>query len=605
MQHNAQQLWIEASDCGLRITGLDGWTQTRLAQTLQIRRETLNAIINRSPGSEPTEARPRMVEACRRLIAFAAALSAKEDAILKLPIDAGNLQSDDGQAYEHHRLRLHQLVEQAGASGRFTDALCRIGEFASAALYAAPRFRLRMVCNLVTAIQRLLDKPQSRDVAAAVLRANLARLYRAERSARALARRRRGDTDALEQVTYVRGQVGYGLIYSGLLLSIQRLIERGGRRLEAAVAAQPDPSYGHWCNWQRATSDLLGSAWPEIGQMWAARILEAARGQRGDEFARSLRSLESKGEIARLREYWQRSSGGGQKLLKRLVGGESNGRPSGAGNAARRVVVAMIGAALWLTAPEARGGDGRDFRSAQTAGQPSQPQPQTPAPAIATPAKPSVRTQATATPGGGGGGGGASSLTVGAGKPGLIVKNVSGATGAGTALQQGDGRGNAAQGMGIGLRRPDFETGTDDGDLSVAQLDALIDALSTAPSEPSVGSTPEAAWGQSLRSYLREGERTPAHKAEAKKVEEAPRPQPPRAPVPAPAAAPRGPADPAVAAERALQMARNYLTAGHEAMARDKLRKIVQSYPDTSAAEEAAALLKQMAAANGAQAMAQ
>ena len=99
MQHNANKLLADASDCGLHITGLDGWTQTRLAKTLQIRRETLNAIINRAEGSEPTPDRPRMTEACQKLITFAAALSAKDDAVLKLPVDIHNLQSDDGQAY--------------------------------------------------------------------------------------------------------------------------------------------------------------------------------------------------------------------------------------------------------------------------------------------------------------------------------------------------------------------------------------------------------------------------------------------------------------------------------------------------------------------------
>ena len=54
-----------------------------------------------------------MVEACQKLIMFAAALSAKDDAVLKLPVDMANLQNDDGQAYEHHRLRLHRLVDEA------------------------------------------------------------------------------------------------------------------------------------------------------------------------------------------------------------------------------------------------------------------------------------------------------------------------------------------------------------------------------------------------------------------------------------------------------------------------------------------------------------
>ena len=239
MPQNAMKLLVDASDAGLHITGLDGWTQTRLAKTLQIRRETLNAIINRSPGSEPTDDRPRMIEACQKLITFAAALSAKDDTVLKNPIDVANLQSDDGQAYEHHRLRLHRLVEEAIEGNQFTNALCRMGEFASAAMHAADEYRLRMICNLVTAIQRLLDKPASREIPSAVLRANLSRLYRAERMSRRIGRGKAINASVREQLDYVRGQAGYALIFSGILLDKTPLVRRGGKRLFSAIASQP------------------------------------------------------------------------------------------------------------------------------------------------------------------------------------------------------------------------------------------------------------------------------------------------------------------------------------------------------------------------------
>ena len=38
---HAAQLFDEASAAGLRITGLDGWTQTRLAGSLKLRRLVL------------------------------------------------------------------------------------------------------------------------------------------------------------------------------------------------------------------------------------------------------------------------------------------------------------------------------------------------------------------------------------------------------------------------------------------------------------------------------------------------------------------------------------------------------------------------------------
>ena len=342
MSQQAAKLLLQASDAGIHVTGLDGWTQTRLAKTLQIRRETLNAIINRAPGSEPTTERPRMVEACHKLITFAAALSAKDDAILKLPVDVKNLQSDDGQAYEHHRLRLHRLVEDAATDLQYTDAMCRLGEFASSALNAAKPFRLRMICNLVTAIQRLLDKPASRDVSVAVLRANLSRLYRAERAARLIGRERRDEADVVEQSQYVRGQAGYGLVCLGMILAEPRLVRRGGDRLFQAVESQPDPSYGHWCNLFRAVNDLMAVE-PKIGAEWANRVRLLGIKHQAN-FAKAYGSLESRNEIQRLRAHW--------------------GKSTEASSGKRRAMALLMTTLLMITTMSASvvlAGDGRDF----------------------------------------------------------------------------------------------------------------------------------------------------------------------------------------------------------------------------------------------------
>src|SRR3954447_21263473 len=106
----AAQLLDQACSAGLRITGLAGWNQTRLADSLRLRREVVNAIINRGPGSEPSDSRPRMVEACRKIIAFAAVISRKDDSVVPLDVEATGRLDDDAQAYECHKLRLRHLV---------------------------------------------------------------------------------------------------------------------------------------------------------------------------------------------------------------------------------------------------------------------------------------------------------------------------------------------------------------------------------------------------------------------------------------------------------------------------------------------------------------
>src|SRR5688500_11072464 len=141
---HAARLFEEASTAGLRITGLDGWTQTRLAGSLRLRREVVNAIINKDPGAQPSESRPRMVEACRKIIAFAAVVSRKDDAVVPCEVDAGQRLDDDAQAYESHKLRLRRLIECAVGAGAFIEAMYGVGELASQAVHAPPRFRVRM-----------------------------------------------------------------------------------------------------------------------------------------------------------------------------------------------------------------------------------------------------------------------------------------------------------------------------------------------------------------------------------------------------------------------------------------------------------------------------
>jgi hypothetical protein len=545
MRHNATKLLANASDCGLRITGLDGWTQTRLAKTLHIRRETLNAIINRSPGSEPTTERPKLVEACRKLITFAAALSAKDDAVLKNPIDAGNLLSDDGQAYEHHRLRLHRLVEAAVEQNQFTDALCRLGEFASAAMHAPKQYRLRMICNLVTSIQRLLDKPASRETPAAVLRANLSRLYRAERAGRQCGREGKADKDICEQRDYVRGQVGYALVFSGMLLADARLVRRGGERLFAAVNAQPDPSYGHWCNLLRATNDLMASS-ADDAREWARRIITmAGTPQVAGGFAKSYSTLESKDEIQELRSHWE--SGADRMTIRRLAG---DSRPKVNQCCKQPAIGALIGLVLALASMlsgSAFAGDGRDFKTSQV---PTTNAPVTPV----APATPRARVE-------------------------VVKTNPPKSTGAAQAT--------AVTPVRIQRRLNDFNQGF----RIERDVDARIDNAPLADANDDLtGATlvkfTEAAWGENIKSY---------GPVPVVKPAVAPTPPPVKNADPASPVAKPAPATPAEKAAGVLAMAKNYANIENVDVARKKLQEILKTYPTTPAAEEAKVMLAELA----------
>ena len=571
MPHNAIKLLVNASDAGLHITGLDGWTQTRLAKTLQIRRETLNAIINRSPGSEPTNERPRMVDACQKLIRFAAALSAKDDAVLKNPIDVANLQSDDGQAYEHHRLRLHRLVEEAVEGNQFTNALCRIGEFASVAMHAADAYRLRMVCNLVTAIQRLLDKPASREVPTAVLRANLVRLYRAERMSRRIGREKSSDASVREQLDYVRGQAGYGLVFSGILLMQPPLVRRGGRRLFCAIAVQSAPCCGHWSNLLRATNDLL-AGFPIEAQGWASRMVKIAQKQPGNGFATAYTTLKSKGEIQRLRTYWAQSDDKNavDQLLRAAPLKDQQSTVATFKTAVRGAVAAiLVSLAAWVTFP-AFAGDGRDFKSSQSdpgttprmQSQPAQP-PTTPAPRIQNP---------TAT-------------TAGKFAPVPTGANAT-ATGARPLFRFAGFRRFRSDDTSADSRLS-RDIDSKDWDLAIASnnSDVEIDADRLARAL-------EDAWGENIKAYAGVAGRTskivvlpkPAQERNARDVNSRPLPKP--LPVSN---------DPAEKAAQALGMAKNYVSAGDELIARRKLQDIVKTYPETPAARQAQAMLQQLA----------
>ena len=560
MPQTATQLLVNASDAGLHITGLDGWTQTRLAKTLQIRRETLNAIINRSPGSEPTDERPRMIEACRKLITFAAALSSKDDAVLKNPIDVANLQSDDGQAYEHHRLRLHRLVEEAVQSNQFTNALCRIGEFASTAMHAAEAYRLRMICNLVTAIQRLLDKPSSREVSTAVLRANLVRLYRAERTARRIGRDRQSDPSIQEQLHYVRGQAGYALIFSGILLMQPRLIRRGGERLFHAIAVQPAEDCGHWSNLLRAVNDLLAGN-PVDAQKWAGRIIAIAKAQTGDGFATAYHTLQSKGEIQRLRTHWSQSED--KTAVDRLLQSAPSKDPPNRGCTFKQAVHGAVAAlvltwAAWATVP-AFAGDGRDFKSSQT-DPANTPRVQTP-PAqgsTPTPARPQTATASGSTP-----------------KDARPVVRLRGVGRFRIDESDSDAKSNRE----IDRGNADLAIASNESDLALAG-NRLAQAL-------------DDAWGDNIKAY-------PRVTGGSAKIIVVPKPMPERNPEtaidrPAPRPTPIS-TDPVDKAARALDMAKNYLSTGDESIARRKLKEIVKSYPETPAAQQAQTMLQQLAA---------
>lgn len=577
MPHNAIKLLVEAADAGLHITGLDGWTQTRLAKTLQIRRETLNAIINRSPGSEPTDERPRMVEACQKLLTFAAALSAKDDAVLKNPIDVANLQSDDGQAYEHHRLRLHRLVEEAVEGNQFTNALCRLGEFASAAMHAADGYRLRMICNLMTAIQRLLDKPASREVPAAVLRANLSRLYRAERMCRRIGRERAMDKSIREPLDYVRGQAGYAFIFSGILLAEPRLVRRGGRRLFRAIDLQPAPCCGHWSNLLRATNDLL-AGFPNEAQAWAKQIVRFAETQPGNGFATAYLALRAKDEIQRLRAYWNQSDEKSviDRLLKAAPAKDPQGIAAGYTQIAKgAVALILLSLAAWVTCP-AFAGDGRDFKSSQ-----SDP--------VNVPRAQSQPVQSTTT------------LTP------RMQNSAQAATAAGKfATVPGSPRDSANSTRGFtrlgGFGRFGIDNISADS-RSNRDIDSRDWGVAIASSNADVEINPDRlartiadVWGDNIKAYGQIA--SPSAKtnvmpkpAPEKGVQEAvARPTPMLTPKSATATR-----DLAIKAEKALGMARNYLSTGDETIARQKLKEIVKTYPETPSAQEAQALLQQLA----------
>ena len=83
----AARLLDEAATAAMRIIDLPGWSQTRLAGSLRLRREVVNQIVNRGPCAEPSESRPRMVEACRKIIAFAAVISQKDDAVVPRDVE--------------------------------------------------------------------------------------------------------------------------------------------------------------------------------------------------------------------------------------------------------------------------------------------------------------------------------------------------------------------------------------------------------------------------------------------------------------------------------------------------------------------------------------
>lgn len=587
----SMKLLAEAADCGLRITGLDGWTQTRLAGALQIRRETLNAIINQSPGAEPTPHRPRMVDACRKLITFAAALAAKEDAVLKLPVDLQNLQTDDGQAYEHHRLRLHQLVETAALDERYAEALCRIGEFASAALHAAPAYRLRMVCNLATAVQRLLDKPASRQIPLPVLQANLGRVYRAERCARGIQREHRDDARTLEQADYVRGQVGYALVFSGMLLPDPRLITRGGRRLFRAAERQPDASYGHWSNLLRAVDDLLAFD-PNTAHQWASRAAELAARQGGEAYQRSRDTLIAKGEIQRLSAYWS-----GKPIAVVAAPAMSTRR--------RASKLAAWGAAMLLTmagAHAARAGDGRDFRSAQM--QPGISVPQ--APIVQTPpALPRMTVNPGAMP-----------------SPSARAQFVPSAPSAGGqrfGVQRGVDRGAGLSSQILSTKDippdadvpPPLMVPPGLAEQLAAQQRASSGAAGPSPAAPprggGVAATPtttaragqgalldghavQDGWGDGIRSLAASAApqsttRNPPPATRTREYVSVAAMAQLAGPPPAPLTSDQR-------AHQALSMARAYLAAGRSDVAREKLEALVSAYPQTVAAKEAESLLR-------------
>ena len=370
----AARLLDEAATAGLRITGLDGWTQTRLAGSLNIRREVVNAIINKDPVAEPSDSRPRMVEACRKIIAFAAIISPKDDAVVPRAVEATHLLDDDAQAYECHKLRLRKVVEDAVGGGAFIESMHRVGELWSHAVNAPPRFRVKMIGNVVLAIQRLLDKPQSRSIPVDLLDHNLRRLTLAEWAARRAVRAMNGPADerakALDDLAYIRGQAGYAMIFNGLLARSDRSVRRGRRRLWRAADAQPSPDYGHWSNLLRAINDLMANG-HEPAQDWAHEALAMAEKQgpaRG--FAAAFTRLRDNRELVVLCDFWQK-----QATMRRVDAilaratvtvPQAASATSAASARARRArgptaAAILLLAGLLMTPSNARAGDGKEL----------------------------------------------------------------------------------------------------------------------------------------------------------------------------------------------------------------------------------------------------
>ena len=367
------RLFDEAATAGLRITGLDGWTQTRLAGSLRLRREVVNAIINKDPVAEPSESRPRMVEACRRIIAFAAVISQKGDAVVPREVDSACRLDDDARAYECHKLRLRSVVEDAVAGGAFIEAMYRVGELSSHAVNAPPRFRVKMIGNVVTAVQRLLDKPQSRSIPVDLLDYNLRRLTLAEwaarRAVRAIAAPSQERAGADDDLAYIRGQVGYAMIFNGLLARSPRAIRRGRRRLWRAVALQPAPDSGHWSNLLRAINDLLASGHTQAEE-WALAAVSLAEKQRNPGFALAYTRLRGNRELATLIGFWE-SRGVVNRVgavLGRTEGtGAQNASPQSTGTRRKRArgataaAVLMVVCMLLNSSARAGAGDGREL----------------------------------------------------------------------------------------------------------------------------------------------------------------------------------------------------------------------------------------------------
>ena len=372
----AARLLDEAATAGLRITGLDGWTQTRLAGSLKLRREVVNAIINKDPVAEPSESRPRMVEACRRIIAFAAIISPKDDAVVPRAVEGVSRLDDDAQAYECHKLRLRKVVEDAVGGGAFIESMFRVGELWSHAVNAPPRFRVKMIGNVVTAIQRLLDKPQSRSIPVDVLDHNLRRLALAEWAARRAVRAMTGPDDerakAADDLAYIRGQVGYAMVFNGLLTRSRKAVRRGRRRLWRAARSQPSPDYGHWSNLLRAINDLMANG-HRPAEKWAEAALAMAEKQRHPGFAAAFTRLRDNRELVTLCDFWQK-----QRAMRRvdavLARAQMTPQAATATSRAKRAkgptaaaILLLIG--LLTAPPAARAGDGKELGTRASAAQ--------------------------------------------------------------------------------------------------------------------------------------------------------------------------------------------------------------------------------------------